>query len=176
MSSDDSLSVAQCQSDQFDSISLTTTASSSSVNFLSAVHEFTIERIIRLSKTKIHRIINFTIQRVHGDSRQAWFYHFYVVLKEYEEKQMFVPPFNLLLWPIRCFMRKKSDNNKRTNTLVDNNHYNIARIRRQQQRIAEKYWKDKQISENRSINQRSYVSRQCRCHGSEIGDTESTLL
>ncbi|CAF2337273.1 unnamed protein product [Rotaria sp. Silwood2] len=121
-------------------------------------------------------LFNFTIQRVHGDSRQAWFYHFYVVLKEYEEKQMFVPPFNLLLWPIRCFMRKKSDNNKRTNTLVDNNHYNIARIRRQQQRIAEKYWKDKQISENRSINQRSYVSRQCRCHGSEIGDTESTLL
>lgn len=51
-------------------------------------------------------LFNFTIQRVHGKSRRAWCYNFYVVLKEYEGKDMFVPPLNLLLFPISCYMRK----------------------------------------------------------------------
>jgi hypothetical protein len=53
---------------------------------------------------------SFTIQRVHGESRQEWCYHFYVVWKEYEEKDMLVPPFNLLLLPISYFMKKSNRN------------------------------------------------------------------
>ena len=49
---------------------------------------------------------SFTIQRVHGESRQAWCYHFYVVLREYEEKDMFIPPLNLLLFPLSYYLRK----------------------------------------------------------------------
>ncbi len=55
-------------------------------------------------------LFSFTIQRVHGESHQASSYHFYVVLKEYEEKNMFVPPFNLLLFPLSFFMRKSNRN------------------------------------------------------------------
>ncbi|CAF0945807.1 unnamed protein product [Rotaria sordida] len=124
-------------------------------------------------------LFNFTIQRVHGQSRQAWCYHFYVVLREYEEKKMFVPPFNLLLWPIKCLMRQKSDDiNREKKIFGEKNHYDKAHIRRQQQqRIAEKYWKDKQVSDNRSVNSGPpYISCQCRCRGTEIGDNETTFL
>ncbi|CAF3340472.1 unnamed protein product [Rotaria sp. Silwood1] len=121
-------------------------------------------------------LFNFTIQRVHGESRQAWCYHFYVVLKEYEEKQMFVPPFNLFLWPINCLIRRKSHDNRKKSPFAENNHYDIAHIRRRQQRISEKYWKDKQISDNGFANQRIYISCQCKCCGPETGDTYSTFL
>ncbi|CAF5145592.1 unnamed protein product, partial [Rotaria sp. Silwood1] len=52
----------------------------------------------------------------------------------------------------------------------------IAHIRRRQQRISEKYWKDKQISDNGFANQRIYISCQCKCCGPETGDTYSTFL
>lgn len=53
---------------------------------------------------------SFTIQRVHGESHQAWCYNFYVVLREYEEKDMFIPPLNLLLFPLSYYLRKSSFN------------------------------------------------------------------
>ncbi|CAF1368257.1 unnamed protein product, partial [Adineta steineri] len=121
---------------------------------------------------------NFTIQRVHGESHRTWCYHFYVVLKEYEEKDMFVPPLNLFLWPISYYMRKRlhDSTKKRNNTFIAHDNYDIKHIRKQQQRIAEQYWKEKQISKDGSIHQRPYVCRQCKCRGTEADYIESTFL
>ncbi|CAF3631948.1 unnamed protein product [Adineta steineri] len=123
-------------------------------------------------------LFNFTIQRVHGESHRTWCYHFYVVLKEYEEKDMFVPPLNLCLWPISYYMRKRlhDSTKKRNNTFIAHDNYDVKHIRKQQQRIAEKYWKEKQISKDGSIHQRPYVCRQCKCRGTEADYIESTFL
>ncbi|CAF3425733.1 unnamed protein product [Rotaria socialis] len=119
-------------------------------------------------------LFNFTIQRVHGESHPAWCYNFYVVLREYEEKDMFVPPLNLLLWPISYMMRRKLHHIQK-HAFTENNDYDQQRHRKHQQRIAERYWKEKQISENRSAaNQPLYVSCQCKCRGAEVDPLEST--
>jgi hypothetical protein len=41
-------------------------------------------------------------------------------------------------------------NNVRRNTLIANDNYDNKRIRRHHQRIAEQYWKEKQISGDQS--------------------------
>jgi hypothetical protein len=107
-------------------------------------------------------VFSFTIQRVHGESHQAWCYHFYVVFKEYEEKDMFIPPLNLLLFPISCLMRRSNSNfwikiffeifqidlsNHINNQIVAKNN---NRDKEQLQRIAEKYWKEKQNRPSKS--------------------------
>ncbi|CAF0751879.1 unnamed protein product [Adineta ricciae] len=123
-------------------------------------------------------LFNFTIQRVHGESHRAWCYHFYVVLREYEEKDFFVPPFNLLLWPISYYCRKKieRDEKKRNESVIIDESLDVKRNRKYQQRIAEQYWKEKQRCENGLINERPYICRQCKCRGTEADYIESTLL
>ncbi|UJR33516.1 hypothetical protein I4U23_020961 [Adineta vaga] len=123
-------------------------------------------------------LFNFTIQRVHGESHRTWCYHFYVVLREYEEKDFFVPPFNLLLWPISYYWRRKLENNeqKKNETVITNESFDVKRNRKHQQRIAEQYWKRKQRSKNGSINERPYVCRQCKDRGTEVDYIESTFL
>ena len=109
---------------------------------------------------------SFTIQHVHGQSHRAWCYHFYVVLREYEEKDMFIPPLNLLLFPLSYYLRKsefhpmnisvvfhfsfidasKQDKSRKRIEMTDHER---EQFQRHQQRIAEKYWKENQTKEKR---------------------------
>jgi len=86
--------------------------------FLIIAYVLLLNNLIALFKYVIEKIyfigfffsFSFTIQRVHGESQRARCYHFFVVLKEYEDKDMFVPPFNLLLLPLSLFIRKSNRN------------------------------------------------------------------
>ena len=70
---------------------------------------------------------------------------------------MFVPPLNLLFWPISYWMRKSNRNyieimfnrfyyigshdKMRSDTFIKDDYKD--KIRRRQQKVAEKYWKEK---------------------------------
>jgi L-lysine 2,3-aminomutase len=82
-----------------------------------------------------------------------------------------------------------NNNNNNHETFVDGNNHDKEQLQRYQQRISEKYWKEKQNRLSKLIfsnylnnllmiidNQRLYTCRQCQRRKIEITDNESTFL
>ena len=76
------------------------------LNNLIALFKYVKQETRSAEHSSLSFMFSFTIQRVHVESHRAWCHHFYIILKEYEEKDFLVPPLNLLLWPISCAIRR----------------------------------------------------------------------